>query len=188
MYSDPEQTLFDWTWAADLPAFLRHISHRSMTVLAEKTRANGLGSDCSWRGHAEVAHSTLASLKRGLADFCHRYSANLMRLVVYGRESIAELCNLVESKFASVLNKNLPAPEFSGTLPGHSSSLKSKVQLGLQFILIFYRFCHALILTSWAPALNVMVMKHLHQIFASIHLDQCKALNNDFWRHWVHLW
>ena len=39
-----------------------------------------------------------------------------MRLVVYGRESIAELGQLVESKFASVVNKKLAVPHFSGHL------------------------------------------------------------------------
>ena len=52
-----------------------------------------------------------------------RYSSNLMRLVVYGRESMAELGQLVESKFGSVVDKKLAAPYFSGNL----SSLKKGV-------------------------------------------------------------
>eukprot|EP00850_Spirogloea_muscicola_P018425 SM000168S02624 [mRNA] locus=s168:264494:272208:+ [translate_table: standard] len=42
------------------------------------------------------------------------YSANLMRLVVYGRESLERLQEIVEAKFASVRNTQLPKPGFPG--------------------------------------------------------------------------
>jgi len=43
-----------------------------------------------------------------------RYSANLMRLVVYGRESIADLEALAVAKFSAVVDKGLEPPHFSG--------------------------------------------------------------------------
>lgn len=42
------------------------------------------------------------------------YSANLMKLVVYGRESLVELRNMVAQMFGGVVNKDLPRKEFSG--------------------------------------------------------------------------
>eukprot|EP00850_Spirogloea_muscicola_P004518 SM000019S05062 [mRNA] locus=s19:764487:772283:+ [translate_table: standard] len=42
------------------------------------------------------------------------YSANLMRLVVYGRESLDRLQEVVDAKFASVRNTRLPKPGFPG--------------------------------------------------------------------------
>ncbi len=40
------------------------------------------------------------------------YSANLMRLALYGRESLDELEAMVRSAFSAVQNKQLPQPEF----------------------------------------------------------------------------
>jgi insulysin len=42
------------------------------------------------------------------------YSANLMKLVVLGRESLDQLEDWVVSKFSNVKNKNLNAPNFPG--------------------------------------------------------------------------
>ncbi|ODQ53020.1 a-pheromone processing metallopeptidase Ste23 [Saitoella complicata NRRL Y-17804] len=42
------------------------------------------------------------------------YSANLMKLVVFGREELGELQKLVEEKFSDVVDKNLPRPGFRG--------------------------------------------------------------------------
>jgi len=43
------------------------------------------------------------------------YSANLMRLVVLGRESLDQLQHWVVEKFSEVPNKKIPPPEFEGT-------------------------------------------------------------------------
>jgi insulysin len=42
------------------------------------------------------------------------YSANLMKLVVLGREPLEQLEQWVVEKFAAVKNKNLKAPDFPG--------------------------------------------------------------------------
>jgi insulysin len=42
------------------------------------------------------------------------YSANLMKLVVLGRESLDQLEQWVVDKFSAVKNKNLKAPNFEG--------------------------------------------------------------------------
>ncbi|KAG0627873.1 hypothetical protein M758_2G234700 [Ceratodon purpureus] len=49
------------------------------------------------------------------------YSSNLMRLVVYGRESVDELTDLVHKKFSSIKNTGRKAEKFSGEpcLPEH---------------------------------------------------------------------
>nr|PNR46368.1 hypothetical protein PHYPA_013487 [Physcomitrium patens] len=49
------------------------------------------------------------------------YSANLMRLVVYGRDSVDELANLVHNKFNLIKNTGKKAEKFSGQpcLPEH---------------------------------------------------------------------
>ena len=44
----------------------------------------------------------------------HRYSSNLMRLAVYGRQSPLELERLVRAKFEGVKDLGLSPPEFSG--------------------------------------------------------------------------
>lgn len=49
------------------------------------------------------------NIRDAVIDFFHKtYSANLMRLVVYARESLDELEAMVVSKFSAVANKNLP--------------------------------------------------------------------------------
>lgn len=49
------------------------------------------------------------------------YSSNLMRLVVYGRESVDELTDLVHNKFSSIKNTGRKAEKFTGQpcLPEH---------------------------------------------------------------------
>lgn len=52
-----------------------------------------------------------------------RYSADIMKLVVYGRESVQELESLAQSKFAAVRSKGLRSSFFEGeklmtALPG----------------------------------------------------------------------
>jgi insulysin len=42
------------------------------------------------------------------------YSANLMKLVVYGKESLQELASMVEKLFTLVPNHNRPVPRYSG--------------------------------------------------------------------------
>lgn len=44
------------------------------------------------------------------------YSANQMRLVLLGRNSLEELQNMVESKFEAISNKNLESPYFEGDI------------------------------------------------------------------------
>ncbi|KIZ01680.1 insulysin [Monoraphidium neglectum] len=48
-----------------------------------------------------------------VAEFHARhYSANLMRLAVYGKETLDELEAMVRSQFGAVANNNLPVPSF----------------------------------------------------------------------------
>ncbi|CAD7703211.1 unnamed protein product [Ostreobium quekettii] len=57
------------------------------------------------------------------------YSANLMKLVVYGRESVEELQKMVEEKFGGVINKGITRSQFSGDIFG-----KEHVQLLLKVV------------------------------------------------------
>eukprot|EP00158_Paraphelidium_tribonemae_P009916 Partr_v1_DN29000_c0_g1_i1_m25164 putative insulin-degrading enzyme len=61
---------------------------------------------------------------KALLDFyAARYSANIMKLVVVGRENLDVLESMVSKYFSSIVNKNLPAPIFDGH-PLGSSCLK----------------------------------------------------------------
>lgn len=51
----------------------------------------------------------------------HHYSANLMSLVVYGKEDLDTLVSWASSMFSPVLNQNLPRPNYGG-IPIYSRS------------------------------------------------------------------
>eukprot|EP00959_Pyramimonas_sp_CCMP1952_P000247 4776-Pyramimonas_sp.AAC.1 len=53
---------------------------------------------------------------RGMVEefYQSKYSANLMKLVVYGRQSLDELQSMVKQKFAPVVDKDLRPNQFDG--------------------------------------------------------------------------
>jgi insulysin len=53
-------------------------------------------------------------VRAAVADFhASHYSANLMKLAVYGRQPVGELAALVERLFSGVPNKDLAVPKFA---------------------------------------------------------------------------
>ena len=62
----------------------------------------------------EVPESNGLVTRQLLLDF-HKtfYSANIMKLVVYGNESLDTMQQWCVEKFSTVLNKNVPIPSFS---------------------------------------------------------------------------
>eukprot|EP01128_Nolandella_sp_AFSM9_P011831 TRINITY_DN8746_c0_g1_i1.p1 TRINITY_DN8746_c0_g1~~TRINITY_DN8746_c0_g1_i1.p1 ORF type:complete len:959 (+),score=215.62 TRINITY_DN8746_c0_g1_i1:78-2954(+) len=55
------------------------------------------------------------------------YSANIMNLAIYGRESLDELAALVEGKFSAVINKDIPLPVFGTEHPMSGSVLSRRI-------------------------------------------------------------
>ena len=56
-------------------------------------------------------------VRAAVAEFhAAHYSANLMRLAVYGRNSLDELQSMVTELFSEVPNQQLPVPSFPGDL------------------------------------------------------------------------
>lgn len=52
-------------------------------------------------------------VRQAVVDFHEKYySANIMRLSVYGRQDLDTLEQMVRSQFAAVPNQGLPVPEF----------------------------------------------------------------------------
>ncbi|KAJ3101736.1 Insulinase (Peptidase M16) [Phlyctochytrium planicorne] len=69
----------------------------------------------SWETLHEIPLQKGMDIRKILLEFHDRYySANIMKLVVLGKEDIATLSSWVVSKFSAVHNKNIPVPTFSG--------------------------------------------------------------------------
>ncbi|KAI8375164.1 Metalloenzyme, LuxS/M16 peptidase-like protein [Blakeslea trispora] len=54
------------------------------------------------------------------------YSANIMKLVVIGRESLDQLTEWIVDKFSPIVNKNIPLPSYSG-LPLTENELQKQI-------------------------------------------------------------
>ncbi|KAJ1657332.1 metalloprotease [Dispira simplex] len=69
------------------------------------------------------------NVREELLKFHERYySANLMRLVVYGRESLEQLTAWVVTKFSSVVNRNAPWPHYD-TLPWKKEHMMRNIRV-----------------------------------------------------------
>lgn len=117
------------------PLFLEECSDREMKAVDSEHKKN-IQSD-SWRnfqilkGLSDPSHpfsrfatgnletlrdipkSKGIDIRKVLLDFHDKYySANIMKLVVVGKESIAQLTEWVVEKFSSISNKSIDVPEF----------------------------------------------------------------------------
>ncbi|KAI8850458.1 Metalloenzyme, LuxS/M16 peptidase-like protein [Chytridium lagenaria] len=80
----------------------------------------------SWETLHELPLKKGLDIRKILLDFHDRYySANIMKLVVLGKEPVDVLSEWVVSKFSPVHNKNIPIPAF----PGHPLTDKELMKL-----------------------------------------------------------
>lgn len=77
-----------------------------------------------------LRQAAVASAERLTLKICQgcRYSANLMRLVVYGRDSVADLARIVQAKFGPIIDKKLEPPSFSGQYGRQTLKIRNSQQ------------------------------------------------------------
>lgn len=122
-------------------------SENSKNLVSDPWRTNQLWKAISSQDHPYHKFGTgnietldVLPKKRGvdtreeLLKFYHRhYSANLMRLIVYGKESLDELQKVVSATFSLIENLGKEAPSFSGQpcLPEHLQIIVKSVPVRL---------------------------------------------------------